>query len=496
MSETISLASALTAKTHLSDIKTDIKKTSDINQGSHFETVYEKASNYAQDDNVSDYVNKSSTASQEKTSQQDAPTKQVTDKNQTHDTKSAEENIQDPSQEATEASQNNPKLIEELTDILENPDLSTADKIEKLAHHPELSDLSFEEQVNIIAQIFQDLPDIQRDFEAFLSEFEDAEVKLTAIPENLQNEEGGELEAIPLEAKDTNVQELEDYKQEEVTQEEPQDNIYAVLVAAQSSVENNKLSNAENTTDKVKVTSGTTENLLNIETALSSDQNMTESDLSGPAYQETELEEADIIQNEQPVLQENDPKSLIKNSISEIENNQAPETVTLIKEAELPANSLNQINTQQQTLAKTEIKLATIPLKDNVTLTVTRSADAPSKIGINLEPAGMGEAELVIESRDNSVAAIIRSDKPEILDMIRKEAASLEKYLTEAGIDLAGGQLQFERQESNGKSGSQDEIQNFALNDADSQQTPINTQNNIYQTLGNLQISDGVDVRL
>ena len=48
----------------------------------------------------------------------------------------------------------------------------------------------------------------------------------------------------------------------------------------------------------------------------------------------------------------------------------------------------------------------------------------------------MGEAELVIETKDNAVTAVIRSEKADVLDMIRKETASLERHLRDAGIDL------------------------------------------------------------
>jgi flagellar hook-length control protein FliK len=148
--------------------------------------------------------------------------------------------------------------------------------------------------------------------------------------------------------------------------------------------------------------------------------------------------------------------------------------------------------------------IATIQLPDNMSLKITKDVENDNKIGINLEPAGLGNVELVIETnKDNAVTAVIRSDKAEILDHLRKESASLERYLAEAGLNLGGQGLSFEqRQQQDDNNQNQNHSDTFTASISEAKLT--DTQNNqlmtttekLYAHLDKQSAQQGLDIRL
>jgi Flagellar hook-length control protein FliK len=148
-----------------------------------------------------------------------------------------------------------------------------------------------------------------------------------------------------------------------------------------------------------------------------------------------------------------------------------------------------------------------LPLKDNMSLSITKDIENDNKIGINLEPAGMGNVELVIETnKDNAVTAVIRSDKPEILEQLRKESASLERYLTEAGLNLGGQGLGFEhrQQQDDNKQNPNDNhhdiltanIHETGLSDTLNNTARMTTTERLYANLDKQSMKSGLDIRL
>jgi hypothetical protein len=169
------------------------------------------------------------------------------------------------------------------------------------------------------------------------------------------------------------------------------------------------------------------------------------------------------------------------------------------------AQTIPYINIQKATpIENTQSEVvAQIPLQNDLSLNITKDSDNPNKIGINLEPAGMGEVELVIENnKDNSVIAIIRSDKPEILDQLRKETASLERYLSEAGLNLGGNGLGFEHKshdDTNQKKNAPNDMLTASIAETtfgNSNNRLINATEQLYATLERQSIQTGLDIRL
>ena len=127
----------------------------------------------------------------------------------------------------------------------------------------------------------------------------------------------------------------------------------------------------------------------------------------------------------------------------------------------LPLPSDINVKTAENTAIKTVLKpeqtrqVANIPLAPGLSLQVARSGD--DKVTINLDPAGAGSADLIVETdHKGAVTAIIRSDRQDVLDALRKETFILQKAFEEAGLNLAGGGLDF-RQGERGNDGPGDE---------------------------------------
>jgi hypothetical protein len=164
------------------------------------------------------------------------------------------------------------------------------------------------------------------------------------------------------------------------------------------------------------------------------------------------------------------------------------------------AQAIPQINIQKS--SQPEV-IAQIPLQNDLSLNITKDSDNPNKIGINLEPAGMGDVELVIENnKDNSVIAIIRSDKPEILEQLRKETASLERYLSEAGLNLGGNGLGFEHKshdDTNQKKNAPNDMLTASIAETtfgNHNNRLMNATEQLYATLDRQSTQAGLDIRL
>lgn len=186
-----------------------------------------------------------------------------------------------------------------------------------------------------------------------------------------------------------------------------------------------------------------------------------------------------------------------QNTNTVLNNNFSP-----IQAPYLNNNTIGQIQIQKATQSEA---VGQIPLQNDMSVTITKDSMNDNKIGINLEPAGMGEVELVIETNpDNAVMAVIRSDKPEILEQLRKESASLERYLSEAGLNLAGNGLSFEHKhnqnENNQQSNNPDTILSASISES-SISSPSNTSKlsaseRLYAHLDRQSAQAGLDIRL
>lgn len=70
------------------------------------------------------------------------------------------------------------------------------------------------------------------------------------------------------------------------------------------------------------------------------------------------------------------------------------------------------------------------------------------RINIRLSPAALGKVEVKLElSPDKTVQAIVTAEKPETLDMLERDARTLQRALEEAGLRTNSDSLSFERRD-------------------------------------------------
>jgi flagellar hook-length control protein FliK len=84
---------------------------------------------------------------------------------------------------------------------------------------------------------------------------------------------------------------------------------------------------------------------------------------------------------------------------------------------------------------------ADVPSFDALALKIAaRSADGDNNFSIRLDPPELGRIEVNLNVRsDGHARAELSADKPQTLELLQKDASSLERALKDAGINLAGG---------------------------------------------------------
>jgi len=88
------------------------------------------------------------------------------------------------------------------------------------------------------------------------------------------------------------------------------------------------------------------------------------------------------------------------------------------------------------------------PAARQVAVHIARAVENGSdRIRIQLNPAELGRVDVRMEiANDGRVTAVVAAEKPETLDLLRRDVHALEKALAEAGLKADGGSLQFSLQ--------------------------------------------------
>lgn len=81
---------------------------------------------------------------------------------------------------------------------------------------------------------------------------------------------------------------------------------------------------------------------------------------------------------------------------------------------------------------------------DQVSVRIAQaSKQLPARINIQLEPAELGRVEIRMEVLNGNAKVVISVDKPETMELLQRDAKSLEKALAESGIKTDAGNLNF-----------------------------------------------------
>ncbi|MEK9673571.1 MAG: flagellar hook-length control protein FliK [Rhodospirillaceae bacterium] len=82
---------------------------------------------------------------------------------------------------------------------------------------------------------------------------------------------------------------------------------------------------------------------------------------------------------------------------------------------------------------------------DQVTVQINKAIKAGAdRINIRLHPADLGRVEVRLEvAHDGRTIAMVTADKPETLEMLRRDSDQLAKALSDAGLDMEAGDLNY-----------------------------------------------------
>ena len=92
------------------------------------------------------------------------------------------------------------------------------------------------------------------------------------------------------------------------------------------------------------------------------------------------------------------------------------------------------------------------PATEQIAMQISRAADQNvDRLSVQLKPAELGKVTIDLEiGPDNRLIAVISAERSETLDLLQRDARSLEKALNEAGVKTDSGSLEFNLQGDGG----------------------------------------------
>ncbi|MES1990594.1 MAG: flagellar hook-length control protein FliK [Pseudomonadota bacterium] len=167
----------------------------------------------------------------------------------------------------------------------------------------------------------------------------------------------------------------------------------------------------------------------------------------------------------------------------------------------------NVSTTSTQTNNTATVRIGTLPGQTTPTqvpamaiaLQVARNLQkGVNRFDIRLDPAEMGRIDVRMEvKKDGKVAAHLIVERPETLDLLRRDASSLQQALNDAGLQANSDSLNFSLRDDNAGNDAQDFTSNLSGNGsvskADTQPDEIG-MSPVYNV--NLSANGGVDIRI
>jgi len=97
-------------------------------------------------------------------------------------------------------------------------------------------------------------------------------------------------------------------------------------------------------------------------------------------------------------------------------------------------------------------------LNEQISVQIKKAvSQGTDRIRIQLKPAELGRLDIQLEvSQDGRVAAIVNADRPETLDMLRRDARGLQQALQDAGLQMDSNNLSFNL--GNGNAPSEEQL--------------------------------------
>ena len=129
----------------------------------------------------------------------------------------------------------------------------------------------------------------------------------------------------------------------------------------------------------------------------------------------------------------------------------APTTMTSL--AATPAPALpTLVDAQQMSVTVSAAPQAAVPL-EALAVQIARKFEAGvSQFEISLHPAELGQIDISLSVADDGhIQAVLRAERPETLELLQRDARSLEQQLRQAGLEVGSNALSFSLSGGNGQ---------------------------------------------
>jgi flagellar hook-length control protein FliK len=153
--------------------------------------------------------------------------------------------------------------------------------------------------------------------------------------------------------------------------------------------------------------------------------------------------------------------------------------------------ALTQVSTPAQAASSPQVP---VPL-DALAVSIARKFESgSSQFEISLHPAYLGKLDISLSvANDGRVHAVLRAEKPETLDMLQRDARTLETQLRQAGLDVGSNSLSFQLSSGNGQRQSglaAPQASGFSL-----KEQPVATEQQVSNYIA-VRSRDGLDIRI
>ena len=141
--------------------------------------------------------------------------------------------------------------------------------------------------------------------------------------------------------------------------------------------------------------------------------------------------------------------------------------VTETAQTAAPTQSVTQATekTEAAQSARAALPKTPVPPKqiaDQVKVSITKGVDEGlDKINIRLRPNELGRIEIKLNvGNDGTVRAMVTADRPETLDVLKRDSAGLEKALQDAGLKTGQDSLSFSLRDQSGQGSANNDHRN------------------------------------
>ena len=95
--------------------------------------------------------------------------------------------------------------------------------------------------------------------------------------------------------------------------------------------------------------------------------------------------------------------------------------------------------------ANTAARTGAQPAVQQIAVQISRAAEAgQDRLTVNLKPAELGNVTIKLEvGHDHRIIAVIQAERPETLELLQRDARSLERAMADAGLNTDSGSLNF-----------------------------------------------------